>query len=130
MVRLSTSGLRRSGGFPQVRETVGRHLSEGIWQREYPSISRGGDPRCGTARRGCCSRSERGFRQRNGGTSLAAGPLPGDFDFKRLLKECSDSPGMLGPMHVWAAKDPDAAWAAMAEMDTGDGKASSKNFCT
>lgn len=57
-----------------------------------------------------------------GRTALAEGQLPADFDFKRLLEEFRGSHGLGEPVHLWAARDPDTAWKALTELDTGDGE--------
>lgn len=54
------------------------------------------------------------------GTPLAYGPLPDDFDFKRLLVEARGSVGLEAPLELWAGKGPDAAWLALKEMESGD----------
>lgn len=57
------------------------------------------------------------------GYKLTDGPLPQDFDFKRLLTEFKQNGGALGePIHLWAARDPDAAWAALRELEKGQGE--------
>lgn len=54
------------------------------------------------------------------GDPLVYGPLPDDFDFNRLLTEVRDTTGLAAPLKLWAGKDPDAAWQALKEMDSGD----------
>ncbi|MES2440904.1 MAG: hypothetical protein V4584_17695 [Verrucomicrobiota bacterium] len=54
-------------------------------------------------------------------TGMPDGPLPGDFDFHLFVTHFSSGePGSRTTMHQWAAKDPEAAWAAAKEVAATD----------
>ncbi|RYD46394.1 MAG: hypothetical protein EOP85_07520, partial [Verrucomicrobiaceae bacterium] len=62
------------------------------------------------------------------GESLVRGPLPDDFDFKRLLTEVRDTNGLNEPLKLWAARDPDVVWKVLKEMDSGEPESAAKYF--
>jgi hypothetical protein len=54
-------------------------------------------------------------------TQIPYGPLPDDFDFGLFVKNFSaGEPESRTTMQQWAAKDPDAAWAAVKELSATD----------
>ncbi|RYD34660.1 MAG: hypothetical protein EOP85_19640, partial [Verrucomicrobiaceae bacterium] len=66
------------------------------------------------------------------GEQLVYGPLPDDFDFKRMLAEAPDSMGSHGAVgfesavELWAGTDPDAAWQALMETGGDNRKVASR----
>jgi hypothetical protein len=56
------------------------------------------------------------------GQQFVHGPLPDDFDFKRLLAEAPGAMGSYGAVgfesavELWAGRDPDSAWKALMEI--------------
>ncbi|RYD18865.1 MAG: hypothetical protein EOP88_21085 [Verrucomicrobiaceae bacterium] len=61
-------------------------------------------------------------------TPIICGPVPANFDFKRLLDEFGGEYGMHQPVHLWAANDPGAVWDALKGMKAGDGELSTRRF--
>lgn len=61
-------------------------------------------------------------------TECATGPVPDDFDFTRLVQEFRGAGRLDMPIHLWAGKDPEAAWSYLSKINTTDGGLVSRHF--